>query len=49
MPKSIPKKIYKKCNNIEKQLLGFSSIPPKNENERINTKRGYIFPKLLGK
>ena len=43
MPRSIPKKIYKKCNNLEKQLLGFSSIPPKDENERINTKRGYIF------
>jgi len=41
MPKSLPKKIYKKCNNLEKQLLGFCSEPPINENIRINTKSGY--------
>ena len=41
MPKSLPKKIYKKCNNLQKQLLGFCSIPPANEKERINTKCGY--------
>ena len=41
MPKSLPKKIYKKCNNLEKQLLGYCSEPPINENVRINTKSGY--------
>ncbi len=41
MPKSLPKKIYKRCSNIERQILGFCSIPPKDEFERINTKTGY--------
>jgi ectoine hydroxylase-related dioxygenase (phytanoyl-CoA dioxygenase family) len=41
MPKSLPKKILKKCSNLEKQLLGFCSIPPVDETERINTKCGY--------
>lgn len=39
--KSLPNSIYKKCNNIQKQILGFCSIPPKDEFERINTKTGY--------
>lgn len=41
MPKSLPKKILKKCNKLEKQLLGFCSIPPQDETKRINTKCGY--------
>ena len=41
MPKGLPVKIYKKCNKVEKQLLGFCSLPPINEKERINTKCGY--------
>ena len=41
MPKSLPKKILKKCNNLEKQLLGFCSVPPADETKRINTKCGY--------
>ena len=41
MPKSLPKKIYNKCSNLEKQLLGFCSIPPADEAKRINTKCGY--------
>tara|TARA_B100001093_G_C26798135_1_gene1002118 strand:+ start:130 stop:957 length:828 start_codon:yes stop_codon:yes gene_type:complete len=41
MPKSLPQKILKKCNNLEKQLLGFCSIPPRDETKRINTKCGY--------
>ncbi len=41
MPKSLPKKIYKKCSNLEKQLLGFCSEPPVDETVRINTKCGY--------
>lgn len=39
---NIPKKIYNKCNNEEKTILGYYSITPKNEFERISTKRGYI-------
>ena len=41
MPKSLPQKIFKRCNNLEKQLLGFCSIPPADEVKRINTKCGY--------
>ena len=39
--KSLPNSIYKKCNNVQKQILGFCSIPPKDEFERVNTKTGY--------
>ena len=38
-------KIYKKCTNEQKQLLGFCSIPPINPIERNNTKCGYDFLK----
>ena len=41
MTKSLPRKIYSKCSKQQKQLLGFCSIPPKNEYLRINTKCGY--------
>ena len=41
IPKSLPKKIYQKCSKVEKQLLGFCSIPPSTEKLRINTKCGY--------
>ena len=41
MPRSLPNKIYKKCTKYEKQLIGYCSIPPSNEFERINTKCGY--------
>ena len=41
MPKGLPRKIYNKCTNLEKQLIGFCSIPPKDEKQRINTKCGY--------
>ena len=40
-PKAMPKSILKKLSNKQKQLLGFCSIPPKSENERINIKCGY--------
>ncbi len=39
--KSLPNKIYKKCTLKEKLLLGYCSIPPKNEFEGVNTKAGY--------
>jgi len=38
---SIPNKILKKLSNKQKQLLGFCSIPPTDETDRINTKCGY--------
>lgn len=40
-PKSMPKKILNKLTNKQKQILGFCSIPPINESDRINTKCGY--------
>jgi ectoine hydroxylase-related dioxygenase (phytanoyl-CoA dioxygenase family) len=43
--KSLPKSIYQKLNNKQKQLMGFCSIPPKSELERVNTKCGYSFLK----
>jgi len=43
--RSLPNTIYKKCNNMQKQILGFCSIPPKDEHDRINTKCGYSFIK----
>ena len=42
---SLPNSIYKKCNRIEKQMLGFCSMSPTNEFTRINTKNGYSFLK----
>lgn len=42
---SMSNSIYKKCSNLEKQILGFCSIPPRNEYERINTKSNYSFLK----
>lgn len=39
--RSLPNLIYKKCNKLQKQILGFCAIPPKDEFERINTKTGY--------
>ena len=49
MPKSLPLEIFKKCNNEQKQLLGYCSVPPNDELERINTKTGYKELKLLRK
>jgi len=42
---NLPGSIYKKLTNKQKQLLGFCSIPPKSEIERVNTKCGYDFLK----
>lgn len=41
IPSSIPKKILNQITNKQKQILGFCSIPPKSEKDRINTKCGY--------
>lgn len=38
---SLPKKIYHKLSNKQKQVLGYCSIPPLTELDRINTKCGY--------
>lgn len=43
--RSIEPDIYNKCTNMQKQLLGFCSIPPVNPFERVNTKNGYSFLK----
>ena len=38
---SIPKKIFSKLSNKQKQLLGFCSIPPDSVKDRISVKTGY--------
>ena len=47
--KSLPKKFFNMCNNMQKQILGYCSIPPINESKRINTKTGYESLKLFRK
>ena len=37
--------IYSKCNDQQKQFLGFCSVPPINPMDRNNTKTGYDFLK----
>lgn len=41
LTRSCPPEIYSQLSNEEKALLGFCSIPPKDEHERINTKTGF--------
>lgn len=36
IPSSLPNNIYKKLSNKQKSILGFCSIPPKNELERLS-------------
>lgn len=43
--RSLDNKIYEQCSDVEKQILGFCSIPPKDPTERVNTKCGYDFLK----
>tara|TARA_B100000787_G_scaffold66417_1_gene48745 strand:+ start:11101 stop:11871 length:771 start_codon:yes stop_codon:yes gene_type:complete len=37
----LPKKIFKKLSNLEKQFLGFCSIPPKDNKKIISIRQGY--------
>ena len=39
--KSLPASIYKRCTNKDKLLLGFCSIPPRDEFYGVNTKADY--------
>lgn len=41
IPRGMPALIYKELNDEQKALMGFCSMPPTNEYERINTKCGY--------
>jgi hypothetical protein len=41
IPRGMPEEIYSQLTDEEKALMGFCSIPPKDENEFISTKRGY--------
>jgi Phytanoyl-CoA dioxygenase (PhyH) len=45
IPKGIPESIYRELDDRQKALMGFCSIPPVDESERINTKCGYEFLK----
>ena len=37
----LPNRIYTKLNNLEKQFLGFCSIPPKDNKKVISLRQGY--------
>lgn len=39
--RGLPEEIYGRLSDRQKQMLGFCSIPPRDESERINTKSGY--------
>ncbi len=41
IPKALPDEIYAQLTDRQKALMGFCSIPPVDETERINTKCGY--------
>ena len=41
IPRGTPAKVYDRISDEQKALLGFCSIPPKNESERISMKVGY--------
>jgi len=41
IPRALPDEIYQELSKTQKVLMGFCSIPPKNEKLRINTKTGY--------
>lgn len=41
IPRGLPQSIYEKLNDKQKALLGFCSIPPLDEAERLNFKSGY--------
>lgn len=38
---SLSNTIYRNLNNKQKSILGYCSVPPSDETERINTKSGY--------
>lgn len=41
IPRTLPQSIYAELTNEERGVLGFCSIPPKDEFERIDIKAGY--------
>jgi ectoine hydroxylase-related dioxygenase (phytanoyl-CoA dioxygenase family) len=41
MTRSLPEEIYAALDDERRALLGFCSIPPRSERERVNTKAGY--------
>ncbi|HBT44429.1 MAG TPA: hypothetical protein DIW51_13250 [Rhodospirillaceae bacterium] len=41
MTRSLPEDIYQSLSDEQKALLGFCSLPPRDERERINIKTGY--------
>lgn len=45
MAKSMPQEIYSQLTDEQKQLIGYCSLPPESEFDRINIKCGYDFLK----
>jgi hypothetical protein len=43
--RSMPEDLYQSLSDEQKALVGFCSIPPRDEHDRINTKCGYGFLK----
>lgn len=41
MTRSLPEDIYRQLTDRQKAMLGFCSIPPRDEDGRVNTKTGY--------
>ncbi len=41
MPRSLPQEIYRELSDRQKILLGFASIPPRSEKQKVNFKGGY--------
>jgi hypothetical protein len=49
MTRSLPQEIYDLLTDAEKLLIGFCSIPPKDESGSIHTKKDYSFLKKIAK
>jgi len=45
MTRSLPEEFYARMTNEQKQLIGYCSMPPESEFDRINIKCGYDFLK----
>jgi ectoine hydroxylase-related dioxygenase (phytanoyl-CoA dioxygenase family) len=42
IPRGLPNDLYRQLSDEQKALLGFCSIPPRNEHERISMKVSYV-------
>lgn len=49
IPRILPEAVYSQLSDMQKQLLGFCTIPPRDSTVEINTKRGYesLLPRVV--